>query len=368
MLKAKLHAAGISGAFHDWLSSYLSNRRQFVAINGVKSNTQPVEVGVPQGSLLGPRLFTLYVNDLPAIETAGHIHMFADDTTIYYIGKDVETIVDALNSILLKFYNWCQQNKLTVHAGKTEAMLISGTPFIGPMREIKFGESTIQFKEQSKCLGVLIDNKLSWRPQVDAVRKQYAAKLKQLKCLKGLPSKVLEEIYYNAIVSTVSYCISIWATSHVSLINQLESLHIKAAKLIHGIPSKTSENEVLDLVQWKPLIHIYKRRLASLMFQIHTKSLPKQLVDLFERKETPARELRSKNCFTQIRPRTERGRLSIRFRGPAVWGVIPPEMKELKTFESFKRKLKSCGHKLNTIQFDKGQVATTFMESNYKYF
>ena len=113
MLKAKLQAAGISGAFHDWLSSYLSNRRQFVAINGVKSNIKSVEVGVPQGSLLGPRLFTLYVNDLPATETAGHIHMFADDTTIYYIGKDVETIVDALNSILVKIQNCCQKNKLT---------------------------------------------------------------------------------------------------------------------------------------------------------------------------------------------------------------------------------------------------------------
>ena len=154
VLKANLHAAGISGAFLDWLSSYLSNRRQFFVIDGMKSSTQPVEVGVPQGSLLGPRLFTLYVNDLQATETAGLFHMFADDTTIYYIGIDVETIVDALNSILVMFYNWCQQNKLTVHAGRTEAMLISGTPFIGPMREIEFGESTIQLKEQSKCLNV----------------------------------------------------------------------------------------------------------------------------------------------------------------------------------------------------------------------
>ena len=124
------------------------------------------------------------------------------------------------------------------------------------MREIKFGESTIQFKEQSKCLGVITDNKLSWRPQVGAVCKQYAIKLKQLNRLKGLPSKVPEEIYYQVLVSTVSYCISIWATAHVSLTNQLESLHVKAAKLIHGVPSKMSEKEVLDMVKWKPFSHI----------------------------------------------------------------------------------------------------------------
>ena len=76
-----------------------------------------------------------------------------------------------------------------------------------------------------------------------------------------------------------------------------KSVRVKAAKLIHGVPSKTSENEVLDMVKWKPLSHVCKRRLASLMFQIRSKSLPKQLVDLFER-TTPAHELRSKNCFT----------------------------------------------------------------------
>ena len=142
---------------------------------------------------------------------------------------------------------------------------------------------------------------------------------------------------------------------------------VKAAKVIYGVPSKTKENEVLDLVKWKPLSHIYKTRLASLMFQIHTKSLPKQLVDLFER-TTPAPELRSKNCFTQIRPRTECCRLTVRFRGPSVWQVIPPEMKESKNYEIFKKQLKTCGQKLDAIKLDKGQAATTFTDPYYTYF
>ena len=136
--------------------------------------------------------------------------MFADDTTIYYVGKEVETIVDSLSSILEDLHKWCQRNNLTLDKSKTAAMLISGTPFIGPMRDIQYGESSIQFNEQSKCLGVMIDNKLSWKPQVHAVRTQFAAKLKQLNSLKGLPSNVLEEIYYKAIISTVSHRISIW--------------------------------------------------------------------------------------------------------------------------------------------------------------
>ena len=80
MLKARLLTTGISGAFYDWLFSYLSNRKQPVVSNGERSKTLPIDVGLPQGLLLGPWLFTLYVNDLPTIETAGSSHMFANDT------------------------------------------------------------------------------------------------------------------------------------------------------------------------------------------------------------------------------------------------------------------------------------------------
>ena len=139
--------------------------------------------------------------------------MFADDTTSYNIGNEVETIVDALNSISVDPYKWCQRNYLTLHGSRTTSM-----PFIEPMRDLKYGESSIQFCEQSRCLGVIIDSKLSWKPQISAVHAQFVARLKQLKSLKGLPSKVLEEIYHKAIISTVSYCISIWGTSYVSLL------------------------------------------------------------------------------------------------------------------------------------------------------
>ena len=117
------------------------NRCQFPTVNGVRSGLRPVNIGVPQGSLLGPRLFATYANDLPNSSATGFIHMFADDTTVYYIGKKVEEIVDALNRILIDFKSWCDQNRLTVHTGKTEAMLICKHAFVGPMRPLIFGNS-----------------------------------------------------------------------------------------------------------------------------------------------------------------------------------------------------------------------------------
>ena len=103
ILKSKLSVLGVSGVFHEWIASYLHERSQYVKVNDAISKLRQIPIGVPQGSLLGPRLFSIYVYDLPNSSETGCIHMFADDTTIYYIGKEVEEIIDALNHILNDF-------------------------------------------------------------------------------------------------------------------------------------------------------------------------------------------------------------------------------------------------------------------------
>ena len=176
-LKSKLLAAEISGKFHDWLISYISDRSQYVLINGRRSGLQIVDIGVPQESLLGPRLFEVYVNDLPNATPIGYIHMFADDATMYYCSKEVEETVDILNMMLLDFHQWYERNKLTVHSGKTVAILISNRPFVGPMRPLRFGNSFIHFTSKITCLVVEIDCKLNWKSQIEQVAKKFRGKL-----------------------------------------------------------------------------------------------------------------------------------------------------------------------------------------------
>ena len=135
---------------------------QRTQVNNVRSGLRPVRVGFPQGSLLGPRLFATYDNDLLDHVTIGELYMYADDTTIYVIGNSVEDIVIILQEVLDQVNSWTLENRLVVHEGKFEAMILSTKPFIGPMKPLKWGDDIIWHVSSSECLGVTIDNKLSW--------------------------------------------------------------------------------------------------------------------------------------------------------------------------------------------------------------
>ena len=116
ILKKKLQTCGISGQFSDLLENYLQNRLKFVDINGASSDTKEISYGIPQGSLLGPKLFSLYINDLPEYVSKEQVYLFANDTT-YYVGHSTEEVIDALNVIGNDVNNWCQKNQLSIHSG-----------------------------------------------------------------------------------------------------------------------------------------------------------------------------------------------------------------------------------------------------------
>ena len=176
VLSYKLQAVGITGNLRQWIMDYLSERTQYTEINGSRSETTQVKYGVPQGSQLGPRLYSADVNDFPESVDAGGLSMFADDTNVYCIGTSVEEVVDKLNIIMEQVHTWCTKNKLTVHPRKCEAMLLMKTSFIGPLQPLYYGSECIKFVATSTCLGVVIDQKLSWYAQVAQACKIFSKK------------------------------------------------------------------------------------------------------------------------------------------------------------------------------------------------
>ena len=188
---------------------------------------------------------------MPESTNDGVIYLFADDTTVYYIADHIEDVIDGLNHIPKDLNKWCSQNKMTVNSDKTEAMIISLKPFIGPLI---FGDSNIKFVTTSKCLGVIIDNILKWNVQVKNIVKSYGAKLSQIKRMKYLPKNVLVEIYYKSIIAKMTYCITVWGTCSPPLFEVLEHIHVRAAKLIYNIKDeKLTDEPILQKVGWRKL-------------------------------------------------------------------------------------------------------------------
>ena len=125
ILLAKLERYGVRGITLEWVASYLLNRKCYVELDAYKSNLNTFNIGVPQGSILGPTLFLLYINNLPKFSDTLQAQLFADDIILSNSGPNIDALVHSTNSELSKLKDWTQANKLTVHAGKTKILVIS---------------------------------------------------------------------------------------------------------------------------------------------------------------------------------------------------------------------------------------------------
>ena len=367
ILLEKLKAIGISGNLFSWLANYLSNRNQFVQISGKKSALQPVKYGVPQGSILGPRLFSIYVNDLPESISYGDLYMFADDTTVYTIGRDTDTIISSLQCILSQLHVWCSANRLVAHESKTEAMIISRSSFIGPLPALRYGTMTIELKSSSKCLGLTIDNKLSWQEHIRNVCNLFNQKLAVLKQIKFLPQSTLESIYFNSIIPSVVYNIVVWGSASPSLMEDIERIHMRALRIVCKLPMTTPADEIMKLRQWNPISLYYVKRLLVLTYRSYHSLNTEDLNTLISKAKTNY-SLRNSLNIEVPRPRSEFGRSSFKHRAALAWNLLPHHVKECANLRLFKIKLKVNKHLLNSINFAKGSCCVSMKHDDFLYF
>ena len=132
-------------------------------------------------------------------------------------------------------------------------ILLTKNKFIGPLKQVKLGDNDIKFVEKSKCLGMMIDSQLSWKLQIEKVKTDMSCKIKKLKLMRYLPKEVLSSVYFKAILPAVIYGISVWGSNSSSKMNELESCHIRAARIINKVPKSVNNADVLTTVKWKDL-------------------------------------------------------------------------------------------------------------------
>lgn len=186
ILLKKLSACGVSGNFYDYIASYLQERKQFTVVNNVNSEDRQLDYGVPQGSILGPKCFSINVDDM-ADHVECNIELYADDTTAYTINTTIDSVLSDLQSDLRKFDSYASRNSLTLHPDKCEVIIISKKKFIGPLPKLEVQGSDINIVKSSKCLGITIDEKLSWERHIENVCRSFRIKIKKLYRMRNMP-------------------------------------------------------------------------------------------------------------------------------------------------------------------------------------
>ena len=300
----------------------MNERKQFTIVNGSASTTMPIKFGIPQRSVLGPTLFVLFTNDLPSRISAATTYMYADDTTLFCIGGTVDEVIRSMNLALEELYNWCNANKLTPHPKKSEALIITRAPFVGPLHQVRLCKTSIRWVTETRLLSITVDNKLTWSAHMLKVRKSFIKKLNLLKRSRFLSADSLLTFYTKVILPSINYGLTVWGgCSCQDIFNSLERLHTRAARIIFNLPRDMPTHEVLARCKWTTLEHQYKLSVIKLMFKINHGLTPGCMSNIINKRNSRY-ALRGENILNVPRFNTRYMKQSIAYRGATIWNAI----------------------------------------------
>ena len=219
ILLKKLENYGIRRVANNWFESYLTNRYQTVKIPNTLSEKHLITCGVPQGSILGPILFLIYIIDIKNPSKVLDFYLFADDTSTLLTGKDMKDIEQTYNTELKGVVNWLQANKLTLNVDKSNLVLFrKGNQKNSTKIIVKIDKEQIKEKEYTKYLGLLIDNKLSWQHHVKYLNLKVAKGVGIIAKLQHFASKnTLRMLYFAFVQPHIDYGLLLWGNANKSI-------------------------------------------------------------------------------------------------------------------------------------------------------
>ena len=329
ILLYKLEYYGFDELSLNLMKSYLTNRKQFVAFDEVKSDLLDIKTGVPQGSVLGPLLFLLYMNDIVNSSTCFHPVIYADDTTLnttlnYFFDNDMAHIDVGINAELVKVQDWLKANRLSLNINKTKAMVFHTAQRKVNQPNLRLDDNEIEIVAEFNFLGFLIDKHLTWKNHLNSISKKISKIIGIMCRLKHfLPKSILHTIYNSLIVPHINYGILLWG--HKS--DKLFTLQKKAVRIISDTKYNAHTDPLFKTLEILKATHLCALHELKFCFKLENNLLPEYYDTIFNKHRSNHRyNTRNLNQFQLPRLKHAFAKNCIRYRIPHIFNNSASEI------------------------------------------
>ena len=347
ILLYKLKHYGFRGVVYEWFVSYLENRKQYVSFKNNKSDLKNIICGVPQGSILGPLLFILYVNDIVNTSHVFNFTLFADDTTILYSHKDLETQVPTINRELSEVSNWFKTNKLSVNASKTNFMILGTSQMTkkydqDDSLQIILDDTKLDRVTNTKFLGVIIDENITWKQHIDATSKTISRNIGVINKLKHyLPGRILYSLYCSLVMPYINYGVLVWGNAYKTHVEKIFKLQKWAMRVISNSHYRSHSAPLFNKFNITNVFDSYQLELGVFMYKYANGELPSSFNNFFtKRSDIHNYQTRYKNDYNQTRNKKCFSDHSVRTSGPVLWNSLKDYIKNSNSITHFRKQFK----------------------------
>ena len=323
------------------------NRMQFTVVNSTSSVYSQTTCGVPQGSILGPLLFIVYINDIINSSRILNFIMYADDTSITYANSDIDCLVSTLNKELQNVFDWLKANKLFLNIDKTNFIIFQKkrkpiSNRISSSLSVSINGTQINRVNTISFLGDQVDQFLTWNDHIDMITQKISRYVGLLYRLKHFfPHSILKKIYSALILPHLFYCNIVWGCANHTKLDRLFKLQKKALRLCSGSHYLAPSAPIFQQLNMLTIFDVHKFQIAIFMYYVKNKMVPNNFIQMFSLNNTlHYYGTRSANQFHRWCFKTDMKKHAIRHAGPRIWNALGTDVTTCTTVTSFKRILK----------------------------
>lgn len=347
ILLHKLSCIGASSDSVKWFKSYLSGRSQYVRIGSTVSSTLPITHGVPQGAILSPLLFCIYINDLPTATQSCNIDSYVDDSKLYqsFSIEDMERTTVNLEEDLHRAARWCFEHQLLINPAKTKFLLVGSRPMLQNLpseMSLNFLGKIVRPVLSAKDLGINFDTHLSFDDHISKLVSSCIGKLCQINRVKdSFDKETLLLVIETLVINKLLYCSTVWSNTSTKNIKKLQTVQNFACRIITKTRKFDHVTPALRELNWLPVEQLLLYRDTVMAYKCFNDLAPSYLINKFTKRSDIY------NCSTRNHHlldiplfRTSTGQRTFYYRAVKIWNDLDNNLKQITTLSKFKGKLR----------------------------